>query len=56
LRAVEALREAGLVVEDVIVFLDREQGARENLRRAGVRLHACLTVSEMWAMIAKRGA
>ena len=56
LRAVEELRGLGLVVEDAIVFLDREQGAGENLRRAGVRLHACLTASEMWGMIERRDA
>ncbi len=51
LRAVEVLRAEGLLVEDAIVFLDREQGARTNLRRAGVRLHTCLTVSEMWKIV-----
>lgn len=56
LRAVDVLREEGLIVEDVIVFLDREQGARENLRRAGMRLHACVTATELWEMVERRDA
>jgi len=55
LRTVESLREAGLVVEDAIVFVDREQGAETNLRRAGVRLHAILCLQEMLDMLARSG-
>jgi len=48
LKTVALLREAGLVVEDVVVLIDREQGAAENLRRAGVRLHAVTTIQNVW--------
>ena len=55
LQTVERLRAAGLVVEDMVVLIDREQGAREALRRAGVRLHACLRLSEVWAILRAAG-
>jgi orotate phosphoribosyltransferase len=49
IEAVEALREAGAVVERVIVVVDREEGARENLADAGVELEALLTASDLLA-------
>jgi uridine monophosphate synthetase len=46
LEAIEPLEAAGLVVEDLVVLIDREQGARERLLAKGYRLHAVLTISE----------
>jgi uridine monophosphate synthetase len=46
LEAIEPLEAAGLVVEDLVVLIDREQGARERLRAKGYTLHAVLTVSQ----------
>lgn len=40
LEAAEALQSEGLVVKDVAVLVDREQGGREALEKAGLRLHA----------------
>jgi uridine monophosphate synthetase len=40
LEALEKLRGAGLVVEDLVVLVDRESGGGESLRDAGVWLHA----------------
>jgi orotate phosphoribosyltransferase len=45
--AVEALREAGAVVDRVLVVVDREEGATENLADAGVELQSLLTASEL---------
>jgi len=45
--AVEALREAGAVVERVLVVVDREEGARENLAEHGVELEALLTATDL---------
>jgi len=47
--AVEALREAGAVVERVLVVVDREEGARENLAEHGVELEALLSASDLLA-------
>jgi orotate phosphoribosyltransferase len=47
--AVEALREAGATVERVIVVVDREEGARENLAEHDVELESLLTASELLA-------
>lgn len=37
----------GLLVGDIVVFLDREQGGTENMRRHGMRLHAVCTISRL---------
>ena len=49
LDAVEALREAGAVVNRVIVVVDREEGARDRLADAGVELESLVTASELLA-------
>ena len=47
LKTVELLRAAGLVVEDVVVLIDREQGGRANLAAAGLKLHAVFTLGQV---------
>jgi orotate phosphoribosyltransferase len=47
--AAEALREAGAVVERVLVVVDREEGARENLAEHGLELEALVTASDLLA-------
>jgi orotate phosphoribosyltransferase len=49
LDAVEALREAGAVVDRVLVVVDREEGARERLADHDVALEALVTASELLA-------
>ncbi|MEX2446849.1 MAG: phosphoribosyltransferase family protein [Dehalococcoidia bacterium] len=41
---VAALRDAGLMVSDAMVLVDREQGAAHRLEGMGVRLHPILTL------------
>ena len=47
--AVEALRDAGAVVDRVLVVVDREEGAREHLADRGVELEALVPASELLA-------
>lgn len=44
---IEKLNAAGLKVEDVVVLIDRQSGAREALAAAGYTLHAVLTLTEL---------
>ena len=44
LEAAEAIRAEGGVAEDVVVLLDRQQGAEENLRKNRMKLHAFTTM------------
>ncbi|MEM4699542.1 MAG: orotate phosphoribosyltransferase [Candidatus Nezhaarchaeales archaeon] len=55
LRTVRAVREAGGVVEDVVVLIDREQGARELLAEEGVELHALMKVTEAAEVLYSKG-
>ncbi|HQJ02956.1 MAG TPA: orotidine-5'-phosphate decarboxylase [Anaerolineaceae bacterium] len=45
--AIEKLTAAGLVVEDIVVLVDRQSGAAEALAGAGYRMHAVLTLSAL---------
>ena len=47
--AVEALREAGAVVDRVLVVVDREEGATERLAEHDVKLDSLLTASTLLA-------
>jgi orotate phosphoribosyltransferase len=47
--AAEALREAGAVVERVLVVVDREEGAAENLAEHDLELEALVTASQLLA-------
>ncbi len=44
---VEPLEHEGLKVDDVIVLLNREQGAHENLKNKNLNLHAVFTITEL---------
>jgi len=45
--AVEALRKTGCVVKEAVVLVDRLEGGKANLARAGVRLNAYAQVTEL---------
>ena len=47
LRSVEIVRQAGGMVDRVLVVLDRQQGAAARLGAAGVRLETLVTLSEL---------
>jgi uridine monophosphate synthetase len=45
--AIERLGSAGLTVQDVVVLIDRQAGARQALAHAGLRLHAVFTIAQL---------
>jgi uridine monophosphate synthetase len=47
IEAIEPLEEAGLLVRDVLVLIDREQGGAEDLAERGYRLHAVLRLPDI---------
>ena len=53
--SVELFRAAGLVVEDAVVLLDRQQGGVENLANAGIRVHSVLELGDVLDLLAKTG-
>jgi uridine monophosphate synthetase len=52
LEAIESLEAADLVVNDVLVLIDREQGGARDLAERGYRLHAVLRLTELLEMLA----
>lgn len=55
IEALEKLRGAGLVVEDVVVLIDRQSGAQEAMAAAGCRLHAVFTLTGLLARWSRTG-
>ncbi len=47
LQAIETLHAAGLLVRDVVVLIDREQGGRAALQARGCELHAIMTLTQV---------
>ncbi|MCK9487511.1 MAG: phosphoribosyltransferase [Dehalococcoidia bacterium] len=52
---VEGLRNAGLMVQSVVVLIDREQGAARRLEAMGVRVHSILTLEVMLTYLHSAG-
>lgn len=52
LEAIESLEAADLVVEDVLVLIDREQGGAEDLAEQGYQLHAVLRLTDLLEALA----
>ncbi len=53
--ALAPLTDAGLIVKDILVLIDREQGGREELAARGVALHAVFTLSQMMDVLVDAG-
>jgi uridine monophosphate synthetase len=55
IEAIEPLREAGLLVEDIIVVVDRQQRAEAVLAEHGLRLHRVLRIEEALSCLEAAG-
>jgi len=55
LEAAEAIRAEGGVVDDAVVLLDRQQGAPENMRKNGVKLHPFTTMRRIAERLLRLG-
>jgi len=55
LEAVEPLQAEGLIVEDMVVVIDREQGGAADLAARGYRLHAAVTLRQIVDALAVGG-
>lgn len=53
--AVEPLKAAGLVVTDLLVILDREQGGAKVIEKAGYKLHSLATLSQIVNALVESG-
>lgn len=47
METIEPLKNEGLIVEDVIAIINREQGGKENLSAQGLHLHQLFNLSEV---------
>jgi orotate phosphoribosyltransferase len=56
LEAIAPLKEAGLIVEDVLVIIDRQQGGAQVLAEHGYRLHSIMNLTEMLNILLTEGA
>ena len=53
--AAEPLSRAGLLVQDFVIFLDREQGGADRLREKGYALHSALRISAVLTHLQEAG-
>lgn len=51
----QALEAEGVHISDMVVLIDREQGAAADLARAGYTLHSAFRLTELLDMLAKHG-
>ncbi|MFH0971453.1 MAG: orotate phosphoribosyltransferase [Candidatus Micrarchaeota archaeon] len=52
---IEPYLQEGLIVKDVVVLIDREQGGKEQLNEKGYSLHACIELKKMLKFLLKDG-
>jgi len=54
IEAIRPLVEAGLVIKDIVVLFDREQGGGEFLEERGFKLHPVLTLKEWLDLLVEK--
>lgn len=55
LQAAEAIRAEGGQVEHVVVLIDRQEGGKEALANAGLKLHAFVTITQIARRLMQAG-
>jgi len=55
IQTAEQLRAAGLIIEDAIVLIDRQQGGVENLAAAGITAHSVMTLRTLVDVLVEMG-
>ena len=55
LETAEVLKKEGLLVNDVVLFLDRQQGGYENLENNDIKVHKVIDVTNLLAILLKHG-
>lgn len=55
IEAIDAIREQGGIVYDLCILVDRQQGGRDGLERAGIRVHSCFSLVELFDFYFKEG-
>ena len=53
-KSLEAIREVGARIEDIVVVLDREQGGEDTMLQHKCRLHAMVTLKDLLAYMEKK--
>jgi uridine monophosphate synthetase len=56
IEAIAPLRAAGLLVQDIVVVVDRQQSGAQTLAAAGLRLHSVLTIDALFEALERAGA
>ncbi len=55
IEAIDRLKAAGLVVKDIVVVIDREQGAADMLGKAGYNFYALVTLNQLLPVWEQQG-
>ena len=55
IEAADILKKAGIIVEDLVVLLERGKQGREDMEKAGIRLHSFLQVHELFDYLLSEG-
>jgi uridine monophosphate synthetase len=51
----QKIKSVGLKVDDIVVFMDHEQGVKDRLRANGYQAHSVLTISEITQTLYQAG-
>lgn len=55
LETIQPLEQQGIIVKDVVVLLDRQQGARKRLEKKSYQLHSVITISDLLSSLESQG-